>query len=226
MRPAFPTVHPAHPCILKNPDADRNLPRLAGGEPRPVLQRLRHVLRADGLAAGEVSHGAGHLQDAMIAARRDLQLLHRRAEQRQRIVGTGRLALLLHVPRSQIGIAGEPLALSCRRRWSRVAAGSPHRPAVAGAAVRGLLALRVRGTPLSRCRPLRLYLGKAPLLPLAGRAHALAHGGRRLRVGEAGELVVVHPRHLDAEVNPVQQRTGEPALVASDLAGRAAARLA
>ena len=46
-----------------------------------VAQGFGHVRGGDGLAAGQVGDGAGHAQDAMQAARRELQALHGTLEQ-------------------------------------------------------------------------------------------------------------------------------------------------
>src|SRR2546430_2861970 len=60
-------------------------------------------------------------------------------------------------------------------------------------------------------------------LPAACHDHALAHPPRGLAVRLRGQRFDRHPAHRDLEVDPVEQRTREPALVRVDGGPRAAA---
>ena len=58
--------------------------------------------------------------------------------------------------------------------------------------------------------------GKALALALAGRFDPLAHGLGRFARRAVAELLVIHPRHLDVDVDAVQQRAGDALLVLGD----------
>ena len=60
-------------------------------------------------------------------------------------------------------------------------------------------------------------------LALARGAHALRHLRRRLAVGQRHQLRRRDRRHLDLQVDAVEQRAGQPRLVTRDRVGRAAA---
>ena len=65
-------------------------------------------------------------------------------------------------------------------------------------------------------------LGEARGLQAAGGDHAFADGSGVLRAARlAGELFVVHPRHVDKQVDAVEERTGDALLVTCDDVRRA-----
>ena len=59
----------------------------------------------------------------------------------------------------------------------------------------------------------RTGLRKALQLSLAGGLHALADVGGSLAEPVAAQFFVIHPRHLDVDVDPVEHRAGNPFLV-------------
>ena len=81
---------------------------------RPILQRFREVVGLDGVAAVEVGDGAGELEDAVKGAGAELELRHRRLDQRlPRLV---ELAVLAHLGRSHVGVGlFQQVAVALRR---------------------------------------------------------------------------------------------------------------
>ena len=99
-----------------------------------------------------------------------------------------------------------PRARSAPSR-SRAAAPLPPRAAAGRVAALDRTQLRVR----EAAAPV-----EALTLALPRRLDALAHRGARLARGGAGQLLVLHPRHVDEEVEAVEQRPGDAPLVARD----------
>jgi hypothetical protein len=58
--------------------------------------------------------------------------------------------------------------------------------------------------------------GEALRLELPGRDHALADALRRLAAALAGQLVILDLRHLDVDIDPIEQRPRQTLLVAAD----------
>ena len=72
--------------------------------PWPILQRLGQVRRADVFAAGQISDGARQFEDAVVGARRKLELVH--GGLHQRLAGVVQLAEFAHFGGTHVGVAG------------------------------------------------------------------------------------------------------------------------
>ncbi len=57
---------------------------------------------------------------------------------------------------------------------------------------------------------------EALALALAGRFHPRAYGRRGFPQARVAQFLVFHPRHLDMDVNAVEQRAGDAFLILSD----------
>lgn len=69
---------------------------------RTVLQRLGQMMRADRLLPGQVGDCSRQLEDAVVRARRELELAHRRAH--QRLTGVVEIAVNLHLFGAHVGV--------------------------------------------------------------------------------------------------------------------------
>ena len=117
---------------------------------RPVLQRLRQVLRGDALAARQVGDGARQLEHAVVGARGQLELAHGRLHQGAAGIVQG--AELAHLGRAHVGVAGScaPGLLAKRSRCTCRAFSTRAWIAAEGSPRRWLLSLSysTRGTSM------------------------------------------------------------------------------
>jgi len=148
------------------------------------LQRLGQMHRLDLLTPGQIRDGARQLEDAVIGARRQVQLRHGRAHQGLALIV--HLTELPHLGHAHVGVADD---------------------------VRSPVDSLIRRHTKSSI----LYLPRrldAPSNRLAGLAEAVA-----------AQLVVVHARHFDVDVDAVEQWSRDALLVFRDHRRRTGAGL-
>ncbi len=120
----------AHECVLRDvipyPKMNTHKDLRLHAHPRPVLHRLRNMIRRDQVATGEVDDGTRKLQNAMIGTSREVQLLYSSFHEllRRRLD----LAKLAYLGWPHFGVAGdfgatEPLQLALAGRLCTLANG-------------------------------------------------------------------------------------------------------
>ncbi len=92
-------------CMVKT----WNIPRLLHPHPRPILNRLRQVIRRNHITLRQIRNRPRQLQHPVKRPRRQVQLLHRRL--RQLLCRRPHTAKLAHLRRPHLRIARQPRPL-------------------------------------------------------------------------------------------------------------------